>query len=138
MNEPILSNIAEGTHAGNVTRTLEAVTTERYQVARQGSAAKGLLLGNTSAIPIGIITDEGTIGDSVNLALLGSASSSLLAVAGGTINAGDYIVSAASGRVGSLPSGSGTFYILGQALSDAASGQLVEFDPCVPVQRVVS
>ncbi len=138
MNEPILSNIAEGTHAGNVTRVLEAAVTTRYLLARTGTGTDGILVATATNLPLGVITDEGAIGDAVNVALLGSADSTRLVVANGNISAGALIVASTAGKVVALPSAPGTYYIVGQAISDAANGGLVEFDPCVPIQRVVT
>ncbi|MGF1450265.1 MAG: hypothetical protein ACFB20_12730 [Opitutales bacterium] len=138
MNETILSNIAEGTHAGNLSRVLEAAVTTRYLLARTGSGTDGILVGTATDLPVGVITDEGAIGDVVNVALLGSAASTRLVVANGNIAAGRLIVASTAGKVVALPSAPGSYFVVGQAITAAANGGLVEFDPCVPYQRVVS
>jgi hypothetical protein len=129
MNEPILSNIAGGTHAGHLTRTLEAPVSTRYLVATTGTAAGAATVCTASDAPLGVFTDEGDSGEAINVALLGAARSTLLAVAGAGVNAGDYLVCGAGGRVLALPASPGTYEVIGQAVSAAATDGLVEFDP---------
>jgi len=134
----VFSNIAEGTHAGNLTQYLETTVLSRYTLGKPGAASGGLLVAGAADKPLGVITDEGVSGDPVNLALLGSASSTLLARAGASISAGDALVPNATGQAIPLPATPGTYYVIGQAVADASSGALVEFDPTVPYAVTVS
>lgn len=132
------ANVAEGTHEGAITRLADAAITSRNLVVKIGSDENHIALAGTSDIPLGVCTDEADAAeDEVNVNLLGGARETQLGVASGSIAAGDFIVPGASGTVRTLPGTSGTYYIIGRALKAATDGNNVEFDPCVPVQRVV-
>ena len=126
-----LANVAEGTHEGNITREADAAITERHLLGKIGSASDRVALCGASDIPIGVITDEAEdTGDLVNVALLGSARSTLLMVASAAITQGALLEPAASGRVQTLGGGAGTHHVVGRALNAAAAaGDLVEVDP---------
>src|SRR3954468_5213718 len=84
-----LANIAEGSHEGNITKAVDAVITERYLLAKVGSASDRVAACGAVDTPIGIITDEAAaIGDLVNVALLGSSPSTLRMVASAAIAQG--------------------------------------------------
>jgi len=60
-------------------------------------------------------------------------------VASAAITAGDLVSGAANGKLRTLPTSAGTYYVLGRALNAAsADGDSVEFVPSFPVQRVVA
>ena len=72
--------------------------------------------------------------------LLGAAKGTLLMRASEAIDptTTDFVCSAALGRVKALPTGSGTYYIVGKPLTvAAAAGDIIVIAPCVPTQRVV-
>jgi hypothetical protein len=126
-----LANIAEGTHAGNITKAVDAAITERFLLAKIGSASDRVAVAGAADTPIGVITDEtAAIGDLVNVALLGSVPSTVRMVASGAITQGSLLEPAASGRVQTLSGGVGTHHVVGRAL-DAASnaGDVIEVDP---------
>lgn len=134
------ANVAEGTHeGGNISRLADAAITDRFLVGKIGTDINHVALCGTGDIPIGIIEDEaGAAEDPVNVAHFGGAGRTLKGVASAAITAGDFLVPAANGQVRTLPGSSGTYYIIGRALTAAAAAaDEVEFDPCVPVQRVV-
>jgi len=135
--QTVFANIAEATHAGNLTRKLETTLVSRYLFGKAGSAAGGITAAVAGDAPLGVITDTGLSTDAVNVALLGAAASTRLVTAGASVSAGDFLVPDASSKAIALPA-SGTHYIVGRALHDAAADSLVEFDPCVPVKTVVS
>src|ERR1043165_2609897 len=54
-----LANIAEGTHDGNITKAVDAAITERFLLAKIGSAADRVAVAGAADIPIGVITDLG-------------------------------------------------------------------------------
>ena len=133
--KPVFCNIAEGSHAGNLPRVLESSIINPYVFAKPGASSGKVTLAASGDAPLGVLTDTGASGETVNLALLGSATSTRLATAGANITQGDFLVCDANAAAIKLPA-SGTHYIVGRALHDAASGGLVEFDPCVPVEYV--
>src|ERR1043165_2690090 len=69
-----LANIAEGAHDGNITKAVDAAITERFLLAKVGSASDRVAVCGAADTPIGVITDEAAaVADIVNVALLGSA-----------------------------------------------------------------
>jgi hypothetical protein len=135
-----LANIAEGTHDGMITKLADAAY-GRNLVYKVGSDADHIATAGVADIPLGVSDDESAAAeDPLDLLLLGSIRRTVLAQASAAvITQGDYVVPAANGQVRKLPTASGTYYIIGRALNTTAgnSGDLCEFDPCVPVQRVV-
>lgn len=137
---PCFANIADGTHERAITRLTDAAITTRFLLGKIGSDANHVAACGVADIPLGVITDEANAAeDPVAVALFGATNETRKAVASAAIAAGDFIVSAASGKVRTLPGAAGTYYIIGMALVAAtADGDVIEFDSCVPVQRVVA
>ena len=112
-----LANIAEGTHDGNITKAVDAAITERFLLAKVGSASDRVAVAGAADTPIGVITDEAAaVGDLVNVALFGSARSTLRMVASAAIAQGALLEPAASGRVQTLTGTVGTHHVVGRAL----------------------
>lgn len=126
-----LANIAEGTHGGAITKEVDAAITERFLLAKIGSAANRVAVCGSADTPIGVITDEAAAtADIVNVALLGSARSTLRMVASAAIAQGALLEPAANGRVATLGAGVGTHHVVGRALDAAANaGDVIEVDP---------
>lgn len=126
-----LANIAEGTHDGNITKAADAAITERFLLAKIGCASDRVAVCGASDTPIGVITDEAAAtGDLINVALFGSAQSTLKMVASGVIAQGALVEPAASGRVQTLGVGAGTHHVVGRALDAATgAGDVIEVDP---------
>lgn len=127
----LLANIGEGTHDGNITKAVDAAVTERFLLAKVGSASDRVAVAGATDTPIGVITDEAAnVGDVVNLALFGSARSTLRMVASAAIAQGALLEPAANGRVATLGAGAGTHHVVGRALDAAANaGDVIEVDP---------
>jgi hypothetical protein len=134
-------NVAEGTHAGNITKKSDAAIATRFLLVKKGSDVNHIAVAGGADIPLGICTDEAAAAeDLVNVNLLGSIRDTQLAVAAAAITSGAFVVcdATATGKVRTLPGSAGTYYIVGRALTDAgADGDLVEIDPIPCVQRVV-
>lgn len=126
-----LANVAEGTHDGEITKGSDAVITERFLLAKIGSASDRVAVCGAADTPIGVITDEAAaIGDLVNVALLGSTQHTVRMVASAAISQGALLEPAANGRVATLGAGAGTHHVVGRALDAAANaGDLIEVDP---------
>jgi len=135
----VFSNVAEGTHEGKITRLTDAVISSKYLLVEIGSDGEHVAVCNSANdIPLGVATDEAeAAGDPVNVALLGSAASTLVVTTGAAVTEGDFLTCNASGQAVKLTATPGAYYIIGRALHSSNSGELVEFDPTVPVQRVV-
>lgn len=137
-NQPIFANVATGVHEGNITKTLESAAATRYLLGTPGSAPGEVDICGDSDAPLGVITDEGAVGDPVNVALLGSASSTLLMVADGPIAAGSALYTAADGKVQEQPETTGHYYQVGFAVTSASSdGDRVEVMPVSPRLTIV-
>jgi hypothetical protein len=134
------ANSLIGTHRGSMTRFADAVVTTRYLLGTTGSDSQHVAVCGASTIPIGVIADEATnAGDEVAVELLGASGSTVRMVASAAISAGSLVYTAASGMVGTLSSTAGTYYCVGVALTaSAASGGVIEVDPCVAHKTVVS
>jgi hypothetical protein len=135
-----LANVAEGTHAHGITKLADAAITTRHLLVKIGTDIGHVALAGVSDIPLGVATDEPAAAeDPVNVALLGAGDSTLLGVASAAITAGDLLAPAASGKLRTLPATTGTYYIVGRAITAAgADGDTIEFVPSFPVQRVVA
>ncbi|HEX7860065.1 MAG TPA: capsid cement protein [Verrucomicrobiae bacterium] len=127
----LLANIAEGTHEGGITKFADAAITERWLLAKVGSASDRIAVCGASDIPIGVISDEAAaVGDSVSVSLLGSSRGTVRMVASAAIVQGALLEPAASGRVATLGAGAGTHHVVGRALDAAgAAGDVIEVDP---------
>lgn len=132
--QAIFTNSTVGTHTGNVSRQADAAISRRHLLVKQGSDATHVSLSGSGDRPLGICTDEAdAAGDLVNIALLGSARSTLKMVAGGAISVGAVVYGVAGGKIGSGSLPAGNYYAVGAALTAASTdGDIVEVDPCFP------
>jgi hypothetical protein len=124
-------NIAEGTHEGAVTRQIEAAAiTTRHLLHAQGTAETGIVLADATTPAIGAVNDEGAIGDSVTVELLGGPSTRLL-VASEVITVGTHYVvyQAAGGKVATT----GTIAVGVPLTSAAGNNSVIEVATVPPV-----
>jgi hypothetical protein len=123
--EVIFSNIAEGTHQGNITYIAgEVIDAPNRLVAL---ADGKITVADGGVLPIGSVTDEAEdAGDFVNVHLLGG-NGTVIFVASSAIEQGSLLYGVNGGKVSSSPTGSGDFFCVGIALNAAlADGDLVE------------
>lgn len=123
------TNIAEGTHDGNITKKTDAAIATRYLLVEIGSDADHVSVCNAIADkPLGVCTDEaGAAEELVNVALLGCSKRTLLCVSGAAIAQGAYLATTAAGKAQTAVS---TQFIFGRALQAAAGAdEVIEFDP---------
>jgi hypothetical protein len=147
MTELISSGAAVGTHDCNITKRAETAIATRYLLGKFGTLPTDVGICGASDLPIGVITDEAKSPAElqekaiVNVALLGSPTT-LNAVAGAQIHAGDILVAAEGGMVKPLPEAQAsaqTYCMVGIAMTGAdAIGRSIEFMSCVPQQWVVA
>lgn len=131
------ANVAVGTHPGRLTRTLAAAVSERYTLVKSGSALNTVEPCQAGDQPLGIATDTGTTGESINVNLPGTGAQTQLLVAASAIFEGDLVYVANGGRVQRLPNTAGTFFEVGVALGSAASaGELVEVATHAPLRAI--
>lgn len=133
------ANVAEGTHEGSITRKVDAAIATRYLLAKEGTDDDHVDKCGVADIPIGVMTDEAKAAeDNIAIELLGGSKRTLLMVASEAIDAGEYVYTAALGKIQNEPAVAGTYYLVGKALSDAAAdGDLVEVQHCLPIKVVV-
>lgn len=116
-----------GTHAGCVTRSLEEAVPEKYLLAKVGTVEEtDVGICDEADEPLGVMTDEGGIGDHVNVELE-SSHSTWLCTASGAITAGATVYGADGGLVTTTAPSTG--WGIGRALTTAADGELVEVQP---------
>lgn len=135
-----LANVGEGNWGGLKSYLTDAVIGTRYLVGKLGSDAEHIAVAVHGDIPLGVITDEaGGANEPVTVQLLGSHPGTVKVVADAAIAAGAFVVLATTaGRVRTLPGTTGTYYIIGRALTAAgAAGDELTVDPTPCVQRVV-
>jgi hypothetical protein len=137
MRKLILSNIAEGTHAGNITKVAAAVIAQKYLLCKLDSTGK-ISVAGAADCPIGVATDEAEqVGELANVALLG-ACDTIKMIASASIAAGAVVVVDGDGKVKELPTSAGTYYQVGIALTPASAAGIIECVSCLPVKHVIS
>ncbi len=118
-------NIAEGTHAGRITRTATSDIPSSNLLVKVANG--GIAIANASDQPMGVCSDCGEKGDILDVVLAGSAESSIICIADGAVNEGDLLYSADGGKVST--SVSPNCYKVGLALTSTSTGGVVEVDP---------
>lgn len=132
----IFSNVAEGIHSENLTQILGETVSTKYLLGKFSTGKVAIAGASDQAFCV--ITDEGVLGDAVNVRLLGGAKTVKM-IAAGAISQGAKVFGAASGKVSALPATAGTYYNVGIALNSAsASGDVVEVLSHLPIAEVVS
>lgn len=117
-----INALGDGVHPdGHVTRTADAAHTLKNLIVKEGTTAGSTVaICGLNARPIGVCEDTPEAADDpVNVALLGVAPGTLLAVAAGAITAGAAVYTAANGKVSAT--GASTSYFLGFAVTAAAA-----------------
>lgn len=128
-----------GSHAGAITKLSAAAIGTRFLVGKFGADADHVAICGAGDLPLGIITDEAAGAEEVvSVAFLGAQSRTLAAVASEAIAITDELYTAANGQVQNLPAVDGTYYKIGQPLTAAGAGEVVEFVPCYPVKVVIA
>lgn len=130
------------TPKGRATRLADASFTLRYLLCKPGSDATHIAICTASDIPLGVVPDSTPTADQaasdlsypLPVNLLGLNEDTERMVASGVIAVGAFVVADAAGKVKTLPTATGTYYIIGRALTAAAADlDLIEVAPCFPV-----
>lgn len=142
---PVSNSIAEDLltipSGCSLSRVTEAAFT-KHALAYEGSSAGGVRVCGASNVPIGPVSVDGSdvaiaSGDRVNVHRLHSGQPCLV-IASGSVSRGDRLYTAASGKVSTLSASAATYYLVGEALTAAADGELLVLNPCAPQKVVVS
>jgi hypothetical protein len=133
-------NIAEGEHADGVKSYLaDASHGSRFLVVKIGTDANHVALAAAADTNIlGICTDQPSAAeDLVAVRLIGSGAGTVRVVASAAITAGADVVSAASGKVRTIPGTTGSYFVIGKALEAAAAdGDIIQIAPLGYLNRV--
>lgn len=134
-----LANIGVSQHVGSFTKRADAALATRFLLVKQGTDVNHIAVAGAADIAYGVATDEAAAAeDLVAVAILGAQDKTLPMVASAAIAADAFVVSAAGGKIRTLPATTGTYYIIGKALEAAAAdGDPIEVASCFPIQRVV-
>jgi len=135
------ANIAEGVHEGSKTVLTDAAITRRFLLYTKGTNDNHVAV-NTSAsgMPIGTIADEATAAEEeVALKILGKGTTTRMVNSGdGTIAVADEVYAASGGKVQKRPSGAGTYWRVGAALTAATTeNDIIEVADAVPFKLVI-
>lgn len=131
------ANVAEGTYENGKTFLADAAFAETHLIGKLGAAIGGIDVCGVGDVPFGVVDEAAASADYTNVQFLGKGPSKI-ARAVGTVTFKERLVPAAAGRVRTLPTDPGTYWVIGVALStQATTGQLVEFADCAPQQVVV-
>lgn len=127
------------THNDSVTRTNDAAVTARHLLWKKGAGDTTVALNGAANIPLGTIDNiESATGTIQAILLLGKGATKKV-VANEAIAVGDEIFTAANGKVQNRPSGSGTYYFIGIALTAcAADGDIIEINDTAPERLVIA
>ncbi|MDR0351769.1 MAG: DUF2190 family protein [Puniceicoccales bacterium] len=137
MKKETFSNIAEGTHEGNITKVAKTNITERYTLVKIDTSNPAMVdICTDSDLPIGVATDEASAGDIVNVALLGSADT-IKAIASETIVAGKLLRPTDDGKIAPIGTAAGSYNCIGIALNSTIANSMVEVLSCVPTQYTI-
>lgn len=136
----VAGNIAEGTHAGALTKLTDAAITTRHLLYRRGSDDAHIAVCGASDTlpPLGPVADEAAgAGEPVAVQLLGKGATKRL-VAAEAITVGDEVWTAASGKVQDRTATTGTYWMVGTALTAAgADGDIIEVQDSTPIRITV-
>ena len=137
-NETLLSNLFEGIHDQAKTFALDAAVSTRYLLGTLGTDVNHIAVAGAADFPLGVINDEGSIGDSIAVGLLGKGPTKRMSPSG-PIAAGAEVYTDAGGQVQALPTAPGTYWNVGVALTAASgAGDDLEVNDRAPVKLVIS
>lgn len=126
------------THDCSVRRTNDAAVTARHLLWKKGAGDLTVAVAGAADIPLGTIDNvESATGKGQTVLLLGKGSTKKM-IASEAITAGEQVFAAASGKVQDLPSGAGTYYCVGTALTSGSTDEVIEVQDCVPFAVVVA
>jgi hypothetical protein len=125
---------AVDTHCESIIRTNDAAIATRHLLYKEGSSpGTGAALCGAGDLPLGTIDNiESSTGIAQNVLLLGKEKTVKM-VASEAISIGDWLYTAASGKVQNEPGSAGTYYRVGRALTAAgADGNVIEVESHMP------
>lgn len=135
---PVFANAATGVHEAGITKTLGESVSTRHLLCTFGGTDDEVITNHADGQPIGVMSDTGAAGDSVNVALLSAHTGTLLMLASEAIAAGSPVYTTDDGYVQGEPEFPGEYYQVGYAVSGAkALNEPIEVMPQAPVKTLV-
>ena len=111
---------------------------EAYLVGRLDNGKVVLAKPGKDEMPTCIITDEGRIGDLINIQIMGSNNGTMKVLCGAAVTTGDLMVADENSKARSLAGmPDGEYDVFGISLSRSYSGCLVEFTPILGLRKTV-
>lgn len=124
-------NIA-GSHAdGLVTRITEAAFTSPYLLCRKGTAARQILVGTATALPLGCVADSALVTTEIGVRLLGAGDTQIM-IASGVIAVDAPVYTDAAGKV-SATAASGSYRVGTAVTASTGDGDEIEVLACFPI-----
>lgn len=125
---------------GRITMLCDAEITLEFALVKFGTDGEHVAVtSDAEDKPLGQAyskTDEAE--QEVDVNVLGKGGDTKEFVAADSITYDDRLVPAADGKVQTLPSAAGTYWVIGRALEDASASDALEVDDCQPYPVVVS
>ena len=112
---------------GTMTRKADAAHPLQHLLVKFGTDEDHIAIAGATDLPIGTCIDIPQAGNSVGVALLGSASETRTMVASAAIAAGAPVFAAADGKIAAT----GTVRVGTAMQSAAADGDEIQVDPCI-------
>jgi len=127
------------THKCTLTLLATSAIAAEHLLVKFGADAQHAVLAGAADLPIGTVPDTPSAGDECAVNLLGATNETIEMVASAAIDAGALVCVTTGGKVKTLPTANGTYYVVGQTVSAAAANNdLVEVVSCVPYKIVIS
>lgn len=129
------------TSAGTVTRTNDAAISTRNLLYKEGAApGSGAAVCGAADLPLGVIDNTESATDQPQAVfVLGRYAETIRMVAAEAIAIGEEVFTGESGKVQNRPTASGTYWMLGVALSAAgAANDVLVVNHCVPQKLVIA
>lgn len=125
-NKRIFCNIAEGTHAGHITMVARDDIPQSNLLVKYGENDGEIRICQAKEKPMGVCMDCGETGDLLDVALAGSAESSMICIANCAVQYGDIVYTSEGGKVSTV-SVAGS-YRVGISLTSSVGGGIIEVD----------
>ncbi len=138
----LAANVAEGTREFD-SLVPDAAVPARFLLVKRGSDAAHCALAGAGDRPIGVCEDQTSAagiplsGLPLRVSRLGVSTRSKKVAVSGNVAADDFLVPAANGYAQTLPTASGTYWVVGVADQTAGAGSVVEFIGCLPYKVIV-
>ncbi len=130
---------AVDTHMHSINRSNDAAVSARHLLWKEGSTpGTGAAVCGANALPLGTIDNiEASTGLSQKVILLGKERTVKM-VANAALAIGDWVYTAASGKVQGTPTVAGTYYRVGRVLTASGTdGDVIEVESVVPQKIIV-